>query len=112
MKKFIPAVLATLALSFSFAASAQYKDGTYTGKAPGKEGDVEVSVSIEGGKITNAEVTQHEDTEALMMGVIDNVVPELIETQDPDKVDAVTGATLSSQGVINAVKQALEQAKN
>ncbi|MDQ5891307.1 MAG: hypothetical protein QG613_177, partial [Pseudomonadota bacterium] len=36
---------------------------------------------------------------------------ELIEKQDINKVDAVTGATLSSQGVINAVKQALEQAK-
>ncbi|WP_409308885.1 FMN-binding protein [Pectobacterium sp. B1J-3] len=115
MKKLIPAMLAALTLSCSLAAyatdAAQYKDGTYTGKGQGKEGEIEVSVSISDGKIANAEVVKHEDTEALMMGVIDNVVPELIEKQDIDKVDSVTGATMSSQGVISAVKQALEQAK-
>ncbi|PWC10698.1 FMN-binding protein [Brenneria roseae subsp. americana] len=115
MKKLIPAIVAALTFSFSLAAYssdvAQYKDGTYTGKGQGKEGEIEVSVSIDDGKIANAEVVNHEDTEALMLGVIDNVIPELIETQDIDKVDAVTGATLSSQGVIEAIKQALEQAK-
>lgn len=115
MKKLTPAILAALTLSFSLAAyssdAAQYKDGVYTGKGQGKEGEIEVSVSISDGKIANAEVVQHEDTEALMMGVVDNVVPELLETQDIDKVDAVTGATMSSQGVIDAIRQALEQAK-
>ncbi|QCR08964.1 FMN-binding protein [Brenneria rubrifaciens] len=116
MKKLIPAMLTALTLSFSLSAhssaTAPYKDGTYTGKGQGKEGEIEVSVSIKDGQIVNAEVVKHEDTEALMMGVVDNVVPELIEKQDINDVDAVTGATMSSDGVINAIKQALEQAKN
>nr|WP_242451571.1 FMN-binding protein [Pectobacterium zantedeschiae] len=115
MKKSIPAMLATLVMAFSLSAHGsnvgQYKDGTYTGKAQGKAAEVEVTVSIKDGKIANAEVLKHGDTEAMMLSATDQIVPELLETQDINKVDAVTGATLSSQGVINAVKQALEQAK-
>ncbi|AOR58076.1 FMN-binding protein [Pectobacterium parmentieri] len=115
MKKSIPAVLTTLVMAFSLSAHgnnvAQYRDGTYIGKAQGKAAEIEVTVSIKEGKIANAEVLKHGDTEAMMLSATDEIVPELLEKQDIDKVDAVTGATLSSQGVINAVKQALEQAK-
>ncbi|MEQ9936906.1 FMN-binding protein [Pectobacterium polonicum] len=115
MKKSIPAVLATVVMAFSLSVHgsnvAQYKDGTYIGKAQGKAAEVEVTVSIKDGKIANAEVRKHGDTEAMMLSATDQIVPELLEKQDINKVDAVTGATLSNQGVINAVKQALEQAK-
>ncbi|GKX43867.1 FMN-binding protein [Pectobacterium carotovorum] len=115
MKKSISAVLVTLVMAFSLAAHGtdvvHYKDGAYIGKAQGRAADVEVTVSIKDGKIANAEVLKHGDTEAMMLRATDQIVPELIEKQDISKVDAVTGATLSSQGVINAVKQALEQAK-
>ncbi|MEH2920289.1 FMN-binding protein [Samsonia erythrinae] len=115
MKKSIPAVLIALMMSFPLSVYssevAQYKDGTYTGKAQGKAAEIVVSVSIKDGKIVNAEVLEHGDTKAMMLSAMDHIVPDLIEKQDINKVDAVTGATLSSQGVINAVKQALEQAK-
>lgn len=115
MKKIVPTLLATGALllvGMSGVQAAQaYKDGSYTGKAQGKEGEIEVSVKVTDGKIANVEVVKHEDTEAMMLGVIDNIIPEIIEKQSADDIDAVTGATLSSTGVLNAAKQALAQAK-
>ncbi|MFT8212330.1 MAG: FMN-binding protein [Symbiopectobacterium sp.] len=111
MKKIVPSLAA--ALLFVASAGVQtYKDGTYTGKAQGKEGEIEVSVNISAGKIANVEVVKHEDTEALMLGVIDNIVPEIVEKQTTEGIDAVTGATMSSTGVLEAAKQALEQAKS
>lgn len=115
MKKVVSTLLATSVLLFtgvsSVHAATAYKDGSYTGKAQGKEGEIEVSVKVSGGKIANVEVVKHEDTEAMMLGVIDNIVPEIIEKQTADGIDAVTGATLSSTGVLNATKQALALAK-
>ncbi|GAB7201985.1 FMN-binding protein [Dickeya oryzae] len=98
--------------SASVQAAQTYKDGTYTGKAQGKEGEIEVSVKVSAGKIANVEVVKHEDTEAMMLGVIDNILPEIIEKQTAEGIDAVTGATMSSTGVLAAAKQALEKAKS
>ncbi|GAB7262471.1 MULTISPECIES: FMN-binding protein [Dickeya] len=116
MKKIIPSLAVAAALLFVTSASVQaaqtYKDGTYTGKAQGKEGEIEVSVKVNAGKIANVEVVKHEDTEAMMLGVIDNILPEIIEKQTVEGIDAVTGATMSSTGVLAAAKQALEKAKS
>lgn len=116
MKKIVPSLVAAAALLFVASAGVQaaqtYKDGTYIGKAQGKEGEIEVSVKISAGKIANVEVVKHEDTKALMLGVIDNIVPEIVEKQTADDIDTVTGATMSSTGVLEAAKQALAQAKS
>ncbi|GAB7197212.1 FMN-binding protein [Dickeya oryzae] len=116
MKKIITSLAVAAALLFVASASVQaaqtYKDGTYTGKAQGKEGEIEVSVKVSAGKIANVEVVKHEDTEAMMLGVIDNILPEIIEKQTAEGIDAVTGATMSSTGVLAAAKQALEKAKS
>lgn len=111
MKKLVLSVFAVATMGFSFSAFAQYKDGEYTGQGQGKEGMIDVAVKVEGSKITNVEVTKHDDTEAIMMGVIDNLLPEIVEKQGTQGVDVITGATYSSTGIINAVNQALEKAK-
>ncbi|GAB7207006.1 hypothetical protein OS21_35020 [Dickeya oryzae] len=69
-------------------------------------------MKVSAGKIANVEVVKHEDTEAMMLGVIDNILPEIIEKQTAEGIDAVTGATMSSTGVLAAAKQALEKAKS
>lgn len=115
MKKIILSLTAATTLLFIAStgvnAAQTYKDGTYTGKAQGKEGEVEVSVKVNAGKITDLEVVKHEDTEAMMQGVIDNIIPEIIEKQTVEGIDAVSGASMSSKGVLEASKQALAQAK-
>lgn len=115
MKKAILSLIATTTLLFiastNVHAAQEYKDGTFIGKGQGKEGEVEVSVKINGGKIAEMEVVKHEDTDAMMQGVIDNILPEIVEKQTVEGIDAVTGATMSSKGVLEASKKALDQAK-
>lgn len=115
MKNAVSSCLAAAALMLAGMAGVHaetlYKDGDYTGKAPGKEGEIEVSVKVREGHIANVEVVKHLDTEALMLGVTDKVVPEIIEKQSAEGIDGMTGATLSSTGIIDATKQALAQAK-
>ncbi|MCR8844658.1 FMN-binding protein [Paenibacillus sp. SC116] len=88
-----------------------YKDGVYEGKSRGATSDIVVAVTVKSSKIESVEVKQHEETAQMIQAVTDNTVPEIIEKQGADEVEALTGATKSSEGVIAAVKQALEQAK-
>lgn len=111
MKKLILSLFAISAMSFSFAAHAQFKDGEYTGEGQGKEGMVPVTVQIVEGKITDITVGENEETEAILMGAVDELIPAIVEAQGTEGIDVIAGATYSSQGIISAVNQALEKAK-
>ncbi|KZL92577.1 FAD:protein FMN transferase [Clostridium magnum] len=86
----------------------EYKDGTYTGSAHGKNSDIKVSVTVKGGKISNIEILSANESKGKQ--VFDVVPKEIIDNQST-KVDAVSGATLSSKGVMEAVNNALNESK-
>lgn len=80
-------------------------DGVYKGSATGFSGPVTVAVTIMDKKITSIDILSSTDDEAFFnraKGVIDRI----ISSQSLD-VDAVSGATYSSNGIIKAVKNAL-----
>ena len=86
-----------------------YRDGTYTGTGMGFEGPITVSVTIQNDRIVSVQVlSQSEDepfwTDALV------TLSRIVSAQSPD-VDAVSEATSSCHGIIDAVRQALESAK-
>ena len=84
-----------------------YADGTYTGTGTGFRGDTEVSVMVSGGKITDITVTSYVDDEQFFSrGSGDSVISEIITSQDVN-VDAVSGATFSSNGIMEAVANAI-----
>ena len=87
-----------------------YKDGSYEGKGMGNNGNIEVRVTVEGGKIKNIEVTKEVDDEEYCNDAEKCVLPAIIEKQSPD-VDTVSGSTYSSKGLIDAVTDALSKAK-
>ena len=91
----------------STEASGKYKDGVYTGSAAGFRGTIEVSVIVSSGYIDEITLTSYNDDREFIAKASDVVIPEIIENQGTD-VDAVSGATYSSRGIINAVKDALE----
>lgn len=114
MKKTIMMVAAfvlVLTLAVGCSSSGKYKDGTYEGKAQGNESEIVVSVNVSKGKIDKIDLVQHQETESMIAGVVDNTIPEIIEKQTTEGVDALSGATKSSKAVLDAVTQALEQAK-
>ena len=92
------------------SASGAYKDGEYLGKASAYNGNVEVKVTISGGKITAIDIVKTKDDEDYFFDAQKKVIPEILEKQSTD-VDAVAGATTSSEGIAHAVQKALEQAK-
>ena len=93
----------------SCSKSPKYADGTYTGTAEGRNGDVTVSVTVSGGKITAASVTGHEETEGIADPAITEIPARIVKAQSA-RVDAVSGATITSKAIMQAAEKALANA--
>lgn len=90
-------------------STSSLTDGVYEAKAAGYDGTVKVTVTIEGGKITDISGTSTESDPWYFDKCKNKVISEILEAQDID-VDAVSGATYSSNGIKNAVQKALQEA--
>ena len=109
----IPLFIALLFVVFLLVscsgAASRWKDGQWQGTAPGIHGDVQLTVSVEKGKIAKITIDKEEEAE----GVTDLAftrIPESIIRQQTTKVDAVSGATGSSKAIMAAVEDALTKA--
>jgi uncharacterized protein with FMN-binding domain len=94
--------------------TAQYKDGTHTGSiADAFYGNVQVSVTISGGKITNVNFLQYPNTHSTSVAINQQAIPflqqEAIQAQSAN-VQIVSGATFTSQAFIQSLTAALSQA--
>lgn len=87
-----------------------YKDGTYTGTAAGFRGNITVSVTIAGGKISTISVVSAPGNDEPYLSKAKTLIAKVIAKQSPNGVDTVSGATYSSNGILNAIKQALTKA--
>lgn len=88
--------------------NGKYKDGIYYGTGEGFRGDITVGVVIENDKIQYIIVTESEDDDAFI-GKAKGLIPDIIKKQGTN-VDTVSGATFSSNGIIDAVNNALAKA--
>ena len=88
--------------------AAAYKDGTYYGSATGFAGPIKVKVVISGGKIASVEIVSTSDGSSYI-GKASVITGKIVSSQSTN-VDTVSGATYSSVGIINAVRNALAQA--
>ncbi|MBR1865842.1 MAG: FMN-binding protein, partial [Lachnospiraceae bacterium] len=86
-----------------------YKDGVYYGTGEGYKGDITVAVTISDHTIRYILVTETSDDEAFFARA--KAVLQAIMQQQSTDVDAVSGATFSSKGLIEAVQEALNAAK-
>ena len=88
--------------------SANLNDGVYTGSGQGYNGPIRVRVTVSGGNITNVEILSNSD-DAPFFNRAKAVIGRLLGS--PGKsVDTVSGATYSSRGIIDAVRNALSSA--
>lgn len=81
-------------------------DGTYQGQGEGFRGTTSVSVTVENGKITDITVVSYEDDESFFVRAQDTIISEIINAQSLN-VSSVSGATFSSNGILEAVADAL-----
>lgn len=89
-------------------ASVSFTAGTYTGEAYGNVSTIIVDVTVSKTAIEKIEVTTQNETPGLWDAALEGVTSQILEYQTL-AVDTVTGATASSNGIIAAVTNALEQ---
>ena len=90
--------------------SGTWKDGTYTGSGKGFGGTISVKVTVKDGKISVIDVTSASGETASYFSKAKGIIPKMISEQTTN-VDAASGATYSSNGIITAVRNALSKAE-
>ena len=88
------------------AVSGSYPDGTYTGVGAGMHSNIEVRVTVSGGKIAQVEILSQDETKGISEPALEQLPAAIVAANSPD-VAAVSGATMTSNGIMAAVKNAL-----
>ena len=83
-----------------------FEDGVYTGTGTGFRGQISVEVTVKDGKISDIAIVSSREDRQFMNRAKDTVIGNIINSQS-NEVDAVSGATYSSYGIIEAVSNAL-----
>lgn len=92
------------------ASDTVYKDGSYTGTGKGRGGDMEVTVTITDGKISDIVVNSHAESSDIGAPVLDKLIQNAIASNSAE-IDGASGATMTSDGFREAVAQALAKAQ-
>lgn len=87
------------------AEGVKFKDGTYEGTVS----FVKVNVTVKDNKITGIEIIEHGGGGKEYTDEVKPLVDDILTKQSTD-VDAITGATASSENLKKAVRDALEKA--
>ena len=107
MKRNISRILCLmLAACLMLCGTVLAQDGTFTGSAAGMGGAVNVTVTVEGGKIVSVEVGEHSETPGISDPAIEQIPAAIVEAQSTD-VEGVSGATVTSEAIKQAVAAAL-----
>lgn len=109
MKKGMSLLLCLLLVCMSALALADMTPGTYTGTAKGMQDGLTVSVTVSETAIEAVEVTAHNETAGISDPAIAQIPQAIVDAQSLD-VDNVSGATMTSEGIKDAVEAALKAA--
>lgn len=107
MKKHVSLLLTLVLLAATLSLGASASAETFTGSGYGMQGPVTAAVTIEDGKITAIELTECNETANICAVAVERIPQQIIEHQTLS-VDTVTGATLASNAILNAVRAAVK----
>ena len=110
MKKIIKSSFAFFCLALiSCGGKRTFRDGTWTGSGEGRNGPVEVSVTIKDGEVCAAELLSEQETEGIGKPAIQPILEQFLQSGgETDDVDTVSGATVTSDGLLDALDAALD----
>lgn len=117
MKKAVSLILVLLMVTSLFGCASQTttepggEAQTLTGTGEGFGGEVTVTVTKEGDKITKVEPVGDKETAGIGDKAINELPAKIVEANSAD-VDVIAGATITSKAIIYAVKNALDPANN
>ncbi|WP_028972523.1 FAD-dependent oxidoreductase [Spirochaeta cellobiosiphila] len=83
-----------------------FKPGTYTGEGEGHNGPIKVEVTVDDKKITDVKILEHSETDGIADAALSRIPKAVVDTQSI-AVDTVSGATMVSNGILDAIKAAL-----
>ena len=84
-------------------------DGTYEGTGEGKNGEITVQLTVVDQKVSAVELVQSTETAGISDNAVQQIVDQVIESNSA-VVDAVSGATYTSEGLIAAIRDAMKTA--
>ena len=96
------------------AATSGLTDGTFTGSATNtRYGPVQVQITVTGGKIVDVQAVEYPTDNSRDRQINERAIPQLVsETLDAQSADIhfVSGATYTSQGYLDSLQSAIDQA--
>lgn len=94
-------------------AEGKLEDGVYTGTGKGMEGPVTVTLLVQDNRITCLETAQEGESQSRggYEAIRDGRFAAMIEAAQGSDIDVVSGATITTAGVKQAVEDALAQAE-
>ena len=112
MKKIVSLILMVIMVmtcSMTAAFADGYNAGTYEGVGTGNNGDVKVTVTFSENQIVTVDVSEHSETPGVSDPAIERIPADIVAQQSLS-VDTVSGATNTSNAILNAVADAVQQA--
>ncbi len=110
--RFFSLVLFTVLLgAFSCTKEESLRDGTFSGTGEGRNGDITVSVTVDGGKITDAKITKEEETPEIGTKAIEPILSQFLKDGSTKNLDVISGATITSNGLLDALDNALNSSR-
>ncbi|WP_288568775.1 FMN-binding protein [uncultured Treponema sp.] len=85
-------------------------DGTFSGKADGRNGAIEIAFSVKDGKITSTEILKEEETD-FAKPAIKSILEKFTSTGKAAGIDTVSGATITSKATLAALENAINSAR-
>lgn len=92
------------------AGQFPYPDGTYEGEGEGRNDIIRLAVTLKDGSITGIHVLEHYEDEVPYFNNAKALLDDVLKAQTLD-VDTVSGATLSSNGLLEALRDAMSKAE-
>ena len=83
-----------------------FKAGTYEGSGTGKNGSIKVSVEVSNDSIKKVDILEQNETPSIAKDALEKIPQDIVKEQSL-AIDTISGATITSQGILDAVKDAL-----
>jgi uncharacterized protein with FMN-binding domain len=99
-------VLIFACMALPSVKDAGYMPGVYEGSGSGYRGPIHVRVQTSAAGIEDIAIVSHQDSSFPGMAAMEELLEQVLETGETD-LDAVSGATYSSRGFLQAVEDAL-----
>ncbi|MCR4940784.1 MAG: flavocytochrome c [Treponemataceae bacterium] len=105
-------ILSALAMVISCNASKKepLKDGEWTGKAAGRNGPIELVLSVKDGKISGARIVSESETD-FAKPAEENIIAQAVKKNSAEGLDVVSGATITSNATMAALADAVLKAQ-